>query len=505
MPIDVLPNKLAVFGRDQWDEKYRRSYRLRDPDADMRDGTQPANDAGAMSDQLQILSYNAQQIGLSIPLSTCTIDQLAERAEEHGIPPRFPAIGSSGYVTINAPTGTTIFSGDELSDDDGLGLKFQCIRTDTYFSTTAVPIVAITTGPQSNQDPGAALHWNSPRAGCGPSVTVVEQPDGTGLSGGREEESRDEFEQRISDSLANPASAGNDAAYQRLIESSKAHGIPVQKAFTLPACLGPGTMGCAFLLKPARLGAQRRPNPVQSGQVRDYVIGQLPGDDGYCEVWVEAQPTDIVLDVNWADGAASWTDTIKWPPRYDPAGTPGAIGVTVATGASVFTLDCLNGLRTGVTQPSAGQTIAFLNRNTGKFSRKKILSFTGTGPWVVTVDTTNNSSDTSYTPVVGQRCCPWSDSLDLIVAPILRHFETLGPGEQQATFFDPGLKQKRNPAAPKYWPHAIGNRLAGDILKESFVQDAVIREGLGVSAAIGVPGELLYLIELQYITAFPLT
>ncbi|HEY3254602.1 MAG TPA: baseplate J/gp47 family protein [Polyangiaceae bacterium] len=504
MPLDVLPDQLDVFTRDEWIEKYKRSYRLRDPGADMRDGTQPANDAAAISDQLQILSQNARQIAQSIPLSTQTLAQLEQTAEELGVPAQFPAVGSSGYVTIDAPTGTTIYSGDELRDEAGSGLTFQCIITDNYSSAKPVPVVAIDVGPATNLEAETQLQWSAPRPGCSSLCKVLRQPDGSGLSGGREEESRDEFASRISDALANPAVAGNDAAYQRAVESSKTHGVSVEKCFTTPCCLGPGTIGVCFTLKPAQLGADRIPNPVLSATVRDSVVGAFPADDGYCEVQLIAQNTDIVLDVDWADGAKGWVDAVTWPPRYAPLGTPGAISAFSATPTS-FTLVCLNGNYTGVVQPAVGQTIAFLNRSTGKFARKKIASFTGTGPWVVTVDITNSASDTSYAPIDSQRCCPWSDSLDLLVAPIKKYFDTLGPGEQQATFSDPGLRQRRNPASPKYWPNVIGNRLAGDILKESFIQDAVIREGLGTSTFTGVPGALAYLIQLQFITAFPLT
>lgn len=504
MPLDVLPDELAVFTRDEWIAKYKRSYRLRDPGADMRDGTQPSNDAAAIGDQLQILSQNARQIAQSIPLSTCTLPQLEQRAEELGIPGQCPSIGSSGYVAINAPTGTTIFSGDELTEDSGSGLKFQCIVTSTYSTTTPVPVAAIDVGPATSLDAGTAMQWSSPRPGCAPLCTVLEQADGAGLSGGRDEESRDEFAQRISDALANPAAAGNDATYQRLVESSKAHGVSVEKCFTTPCCIGPGTTGVTFTMKPARLGSSRIATSVQSGIVRDFTAGQTPADDGYCEVQLVAQPEDIVLDVTWADGATSWVDSVPWPPRYDPAGTPSAVICTAATGPTGFTLECQTHVYTGVVQPVAGQVIAFLNRTTGKFSRKKIASFTGVGPWVITADTTNSASDVDYTPVDNQRCCPWSDSLDLLVSPVLKYFGTLGPGEQQSEFFDPGLRQKRNPVSPKYWPNHIGNRIAGDILKEAFIQDAVIREGLGVAAAVGVPGAVAYLIELRYITAFPL-
>jgi len=504
MPLDVLPDELAVFDRDEWIEKYKRAYRLRDPGADMRDGTQPANDAAAIGDQLQILSQNARQIAQAIPLSTQTLAQLEQTAQELGVPGQVPALGSAGYVTIDAPTGTKIYSGDELRDESGTGFTFQCITTGTYSSSKPVPIAAIDVGPTTNLDAGTSLQWSAPRPGCSSLCTVLAQPDGTGLTGGRDEESREEFAQRISDALANPAVAGNDAAYQRAVEDSKSHGVPVQKCFTIPACLGPGTTGICFTLKPARLGADRIPNPVLSGIVRDSVRGRFPGDDGYCEIMLEEQPLDIVLDVEWAEGAKSWVDTVTWPPRYEAGGTPGPVTVSAATSPTTFTLACTSGVYTGVPQPANGQAIGFLNRTTRTFARKKILSFTGTGPWVITVDTINGASDTSYTPIVGQPCCPWSDSLDLIVAPILTYFGTIGPGEQQATFFDPGVRQHRNPPSPKYWPNVVGNRLAGDILKETFVQDAVIREGLGTTTQIGVPGALLYLIGLRYVTAFPL-
>src|SRR6478609_8785109 len=391
MPLDVLPDKVAVFDRDEWIEKYKRSYQLRDPGADMRDGTQPANDAGAIADQLQILSYNALQIAQSIPLSTQTLEQLEQTAQELGVPGQSPAVGSTGYVSINAPTGTKIYAGDELRDETGTGFSFQCIQTGTYSTTKPVPIAAIDVGPTTNLAAGTSLQWSAPRPGCSSLCTVLEQPDGSGLTGGGDEESRDDFAQRISDALANPAVAGNDAAYQRAVESSRTHGVAVEKCFTTPCCIGPGTTGIAFTIKTKRLGADRIPSPLLSATVRDAVRGQFPGDDGYCEVMLVAQPTGIVLDVDWADGAKSWADSITWPPRYLNAvsGFPGAIVVSGSATPTVFTLMSASSVYTGVPQPANGQTIAFFNRTTNKVERKKILSFTGTGPWVITVDTTN--------------------------------------------------------------------------------------------------------------------
>jgi len=504
MALDVLPGTIGVKTRDEWIAAYKRSYKLRDPDASTDEGTQPHIDATSIADQLAILSENARQIGRLIPLSEVTGSRLDQRAAELGMPPRFPDIGSSGFVAAQtAAGGSTIESGDELTDADSNELRFQCTRTATYFNGDPVPIAAISVGPQTNLDAGTLLQWSAPRPGCSPNALVVEQTDGSGLSGGRVAESDDELRQRISDTLANPAAAGNDAAYQRLVENSQGHGVAVQKAFTFAAASGAGTIGVAFTLKPATVGGSRVPNAALIDTVRDYVVGLLPGDDQYLEVALVAQPLSITLDVQWATGAADWVDAIRWPVRA--AAGAGAIVVTAATSATDFTLGRdIGGSYTGVPAPVAGQNVGFYDRAAQVFRRKRIGTVVGAGPWSITVDTANAASDTSYTPVVGQRACPWSDSLDLLVAPIVSFFGTFGPGEQQATFFDPGVRQRRNPPSPKTWPSVVSNRLAGDILKEPPIQDAIVREGLGTVATIGTPGATAYLIELEFIAAFPL-
>lgn len=505
-----LPDQIVVRNRTEWREAYLRSYRLRDTDADTREDTQPWVDASALADQLAILSENARQIGRKIPLSELSEEQLDQRLEELGLPQRFPDLGASGFVIAHTGlTGSHIFSGDELTEPDS-GLHFQCITTDDYSDGDYVPVAAIDTGPSTNLAAGVQLVWSGSRPGLFPDATIAEQTDGDGLSGGRLAESGDEVRLRISDTLADPAASGNDAGYRRHMSNSRGHGVPVQQPFTYSCILGPGTIGGAFTLKPSRPGASRVPNATQVQQVRDYIRGQMPIDDGYLDVMLIAQPVDIVIDVDWAEGAAGWTDAVgaRWPERR-PTGA-GAVVVTAATDATHFTLATDNASYSGVTGPVAGQTLGFFDSNaeTGIWRRKKILNVSGSGPWVITCDTANASSDTSLTPAVGARVSPWSDSLNTTVAPLVAHFETLGPGEQRATFFDPGLREKRSPASPRSWPSNITNRLAGELLnvaKVPSIGDAVVREGLGVTATVGTPGAISYLPELGDVAIFPLT
>jgi len=504
MALDTIPdNGISVLTREKMRSLWLRCFRIRQPEASTEQDTQPWVDASVAADVLAPMSMNARTIGRSIPLSEVSGDRLDQRLKELGMPERFPETGSQGSVTIQASsTGVYIPADVQLQDLDN-GLRFKTAVAGTYQDLFSVPIVGIDAGTQTNLKPGTKMIWLQGIPGLFQTCFVTEQSDGSGLSGGRAAESDDEVRKRISDTLANPAAAGNDAAYQRLMENSRGHGVAVQKAFTYPAINGAGTIGGAFTMKPATAGGSRRPNATQIALVQAYVTGQMPADDTYLPITLVPYAIDISFDVNWAKGAAGWYDIYPWPSRYDL--THGAIVVSAATNSSNFTLATDNGVYTGVRQPSPGNNIAFYdNSGTGFFRRKKILTVTGTGPWVCTVDTSNAVSDTTYTPVIGQRAFPWSDSLQTLIEPIAEYFGTLGPGEQIANFFDPGLRQRRNPAPPKQWPSTISSKIETGILNLTSVNDVRTIEGLGTPTPIGAAGAFSHILELKSISVFPL-
>lgn len=510
MALDVLPDEIIVKTRDEWLALYLRSHKLRAPLASIDQDSEPYVTGSALADQLNIQSENARQMGRTIPLASLNGKALDAELAALGLAPRFPQTGSQGAVIPTTSLGgSNVPAGTECTDPNGQ--IFVVTTTALYVNPNGVPgvnipIAAKSTGPTTNLAAGTKLTWSAPPGGLTPQAFVVRQSDGSGLSGGRLAETDDEVRNRISDAYANPAAAGNDAAYQQAIEFSKGHGVAVQKAFTYPCVLGPGTTAFCFTLSPASPGSTRIPNPTQIQQVRDYVVGQFPNDDGLCDCILIAQNVDIVVSVTWAEGADDWVDAVPWPPYYGPAATPSAFVVTAATSPTSFTVDCLGGVRSGAIAPQAGNTIGVYNQTAGTFEEKRILSVSGSGPWPLTIDTTNGISDTTYTPAIGQRVCPWSDSLDTLVAPVLAYYGTIGPGEQfdNVGLFDPGLRLRRSPRTPRFWPATITNRIATDILNVDSVENAIITEGLNTQTTVGTPGVSSYLIELGFISAFPI-
>ncbi len=512
MTIDQLPGEITTTTRDQEIERWKRAHRLRVPDADTGPGTQPDVDARVAADAVMPLYAAATIIGKNAVLEQATGEAVDQWGEREGVGERREAVGASGYVEVRASSGGgTVQADDELVNEDS-GLIYRALVTDHYDDGDALAIIGKDTGPDTNLEPGTQLKWSSPRPGIGAIVTVIEQSDGSGLSGGRNKESDDEYKARIQEEKQTRAASGNDAEYQLLAQNTPS--VSVQKAFTYPAILGSGTTCVVFTMRPASPGGSRIPNPVQVGLVESFVVGEMPGDDGAFFALLAEEDADVVYQIEWDESGVGWEDVVPWPPYYAPSDSPGAIVVSAATSATSFTLATDDAVYTNVQQPVAGQTIAFYDPDEFEFVRKRILSFTGTGPWVITVDTTNDVSDTGYTPAVGQRAMPWSDSLNAILytppsadgktkaSGVLAHFDTLGPGEQVASFYDDGTRQKRQPRPPKSWPSTLTTRDLVRAITAAAVSDVDVLEGDGAAPSVGTPGILSYILRLRYVSVF---
>jgi len=499
--------EIVVYSRDQWRDRYLRSYQIRVPGADVREGTQPWIDACAIADQLVVQSGAAQAIALGQTLEGKTSAELDKFGEDHGIT-RPPATGSIGYAVMGTATsslGTTPLFGAELIHAE-TGLSYRFTGSGTYYAGDAFPVAANSTGPGTNLDADAKLIWSSPPAGCDPVSLVEEQPDGSGLSGGREKATDGEYVLVLREALSDPASAGNAAAYTQLAEFSLGHGVPVEKAFVYPCVKGPGTTAICVVLKPSRRGASRVPSGAQLAAIAGYIGEKMPRDDGYFVCSTVVQNRDVYLLVDWAKPATGWADLAPWPPYYATtvaAPAPATITVASATDSTHFVLKTANAGYTTPAQPSVGTTIGFYDKAKGKWRRKKILSVAGTGPWTIVCDTTSGASDTGYTPVVDQPVAPWSDSLNLLVDPVAAYLETFGTGEQFASFYDEGMRQRRYPRPPKAWPNIFSNRVEIGVFNLDAIEAVSLAEGDGGTTTVGTPGTLSYLQELRYIAAYP--
>ena len=241
-------------------------------------------------------------------------------------------------------------------------------------------------------------------------------------------------------------------------------------------------------------------NAAQVALAEAYVKGQFPADDGGFACTLLEQTVDVALSITWAASALTWTDATPWPP-YVPASK-----VRVSNAVAPTTTSCR--LFTGIstTVPQVGQTIGFFDRPNKTFRRKKILTVSVVTPnlvWDVTFDTTNNASDVTYAPVIGTAASPWSDSLDTLIEPIVGYFDTLGPGEQVASFPDPGQRQRRSPQSPTSWPNTITNRILAPLFDLTSIEDLDLEEpATPLNTTVGVPGVLAYLMTLGDLAAF---
>jgi hypothetical protein len=504
MPLDELTGEVVTLRRNEERDKWLRSYHLRNPDADIDPGSEPYILAVTYADQKMVVYNDATNIGAACTSRNKTGSAVDEALEELGME-RLPATGASGYVEIGTSAGGTyIFRGDELIDPN-TSTRYMCNESRTYDDGEDVPIVGVDTGPGTDRDPGTVLQWAAPRPGCGTYATVIQQNDaGDGLTGGRYEETDKEALARIKDWKSNQPASGNDAAYRKAMK--EVPGLRVEQGFTYPACLGPGTMAVAFTLPPV-LGGSRCPNAVQLSQMYEYLVGQFPADDSLFVMAMIEQTRDVCLDVDWTTGVAQWSNTAPWPAYYELSPGSGSGGLVVDSSptpsATTFGIKTYNADYTTCGAPTVGTVVAVYDTAKGVFRRKEISQITGTGPWTVICETANAASDLTYTPVAGQRICPWSDSLNALAAKVREYFDGLGPGEQQTTFTDEGLRQKRQPEAPANWHHAVTSaRMLRVLLDLDALNDCDVIEGEGATTT-GTPGTLVYLLTLRYLAAFP--
>jgi hypothetical protein len=237
---------------------------------------------------------------------------------------------------------------------------------------------------------------------------------------------------------------------------------------------------------------------------------------------IVAQPVTIVLKVLWAVGAAGWADGTTFPLYH---ASPNLVSAAANAGGA-RTPTAFRVTSSAMTEiPQVGQSIAFFDLANLVFRRKKFATVTtiSATAYDVTVSPTDGVSDTGYTPLNGQPCCPWSDSLNSMVTSVVAYMDTLGPGEQFSVFFDPGLRQHRSPVSPQFWPSSITNRLIGGsavpvpasgpqqnqppvptLLTLSTIQDVVLVEpSVPFAVSTGTPGVSSNMLELGGLVVFP--
>lgn len=499
MALDDLPSALVVPLRDSERDRYLRDVRLRNPGANTSEGTLEYADASVFADMMMPVYYDAKTMGdyvANVNKSGPAVDLELQNAGTS----RLPEVGGSGYVGITASTGGgTIFQGDEIKDTK-TGFRYQCIATALYANGQYVPIQGIDTGPTTNLDALTVMTWTFPRPGISPTAIVIEQVDGTGLSGGRNAETDQQAIDRLKNQRATPPASGNDADYQTAIQ--KTPGLIIQQGFTYPDIRGASSTAITATLRPGTPGGNRIPNPTQMAQIAAYVKGKFAATDNVYMTTLIASPVELWFDIDWAPGAAGWADLAPWPPESTLLTQLFRVDTAVVPTTTTFRLSSFS----LTTPPQIGQTIAFYDQPNGTFRRKRILSFTtvNTNTFDIVCDTFNGTSDLTYVPYVGQAPGPWSDSLTSIISDVVEFFDTLGPGEQLDPLPDPNLKMRRSPRSPSVAASIVTNRIVKSLFDLAQINDITLKSpSVPYATPVGSPGFVSYLLTLGSIVCFP--
>lgn len=495
----VLPDQLTVSSRDDLVARFLADIAFRAPTVAVGQGLTPNIDAVMVADAVLPILGEAVRQGEGIDLDNLSGDALQQEAVDSGLPAQLPAVGATGYGVVSASIGGGNAPTGLIAKHPTTQAKYKVVVGGVYADGDPIQLVSVDTGPQTNLEAGTILQWVSPPIGFNLYVTVQADSNGDGLIGGRDAETDEEIRQRIRDARANPAASGNDAAYQDA--ARKTPSVPSVAAFTYPAIGGPGTTCVAILVRPSKLGASRIPTAAQLTLVRGNVIGQMPKDDSSAFVVVIEVPTSVIVQLDWAQGNAKWTDNQPWP-TYDAGGnfvvqaapTPTPTSFTVLTAGAQ-------------SAPVVGQTIAVFDRANLRFLPKRIVSVSGANPYALTFDS-GGGSDTTFVPSTGALISPWSDSLAQLPDLLATYFETLGPGEMKdflvTPFFDDGYREKRNPPSPQYWPNEITERILVPILELASVEGAKIASpSLPAITPVGVLNTSVNLLTLGDVAVFP--
>jgi len=489
-----VADKLIVWDGKAIERAHLRSLKIAIPDLDVSSG-QPLVEARIARDMVLPLMANAVATADTSSLDNRLSSDLDAIGAAEGIA-RPPAVGASGYVLASTATGgATIFAGDEWRPK-GSKTRYQCAVTALYADGDQVPVVGLDVGPGTNLPAGTEGEWSNPRTGCSPSAAVWSE----GLTGGRDQANAEEYKSVIVERRARPAVGANEAAYLALIEDPKATGIAVQRAFVWPAITGTGMVGASFTMRPASPGGSRLPSEAQLAIMLAALEGTFYGDDGIVMISIAEEPATLKFRATWKKAAAGWASSAAWPP-YN-----GGVAVYVDNGAAITASAMRVTSASATDAPLVGQVIGLFNtaaqidgETRPGFERKTILTVTEVvagESWDLTFDMAAGASSV-FVPANGALVSPWSDSLNLIVPPVVAYFDGMGPGEMLATLPDPGRRARRQPENPESWPSIISNRLDALVQGVSAVRSATLVEPSTTEAtSTGTLGVLAYLRRL---------
>jgi uncharacterized phage protein gp47/JayE len=409
----------------------------------------------AVAQEISVVHANTQIKADQLMGDTATGEDQDRLYEQFGLT-RQGETSSVGNIVLDASAATLVAVDTELVD--GAGLRYAVTVGGLYSDGDSIPIQAIDTGEDTNHAEGDILRWVGTAPAFANSDAAV---DVGGLTEGADIEDDETFRQRFYDLFTDPPAGDNPAQVAIIAEESDPR---VQKAFPYPALQGPGTVHVAVCAAPTATSKSRELDAtVLSGTVRPYVVGKIGEHADTTVTGVEdyAVNAAVYLTIPNAPTASQpgsgggWLDGTPWP----AAGSATAYAeVTVVTSTTQITVDASAAPTAGVSR------IAWLSHLDWTIKTATVVSYTGTGPYALTLDSPLAGI------VTGVYVFPQCTNQDLYAEALLDAFALMGPGEKTADA--PTLvRAYRHPPPQQSWPYSLN---ATVLRKISDVGDEVL-------------------------------
>ncbi len=390
---------------------------------------------------------------------------------------RLVATGADGAVAATGTDGTVIPGGATIPDPaaavatDPNGNRYQNITTEVIgvapnaTGQASLTLKGIDTGLVTNLAAGTVLTWSANiNPGTDPTASVSTQ-----FEGGFDEETDEEYSERIVQRIRDRPASGNAAHFQAWAQQVS---TAVDQAFVYPVALNAGSVLVAITKKrnpdattPEGPDARVPTNtmlldvgsfliapdsPVVPQRVFVVVTGMVP------------QPADMTLRISMSLGrSGGWADVIPWP-SYST--TFESVEITSLTSQTVFSLSTDVALPNGApsaTAPDAPQMMVF-DEATSRWIELTVTSVTRVGATNV-FDVVLASAPTGHTLALGDRISPYTDQFTAIAEAVESYFDTLGPGEVVQSADPRFARAARQPAPADDFPIRAGQAVIGTI------------------------------------------
>lgn len=345
------------------------------------------------------------------------------------------ATGGSGSVLATASTGTIYVGSTTIGDSsanvarDPSGKQYQVLVTTVADANgeATLQMQGIDTGDDTNLAEGAILTWVNPPLGSDSEASVSET-----FTGGFNEETENEFAQRIIRRIRNKPGAGNSAQFRLWAQNSS---NAVYDAFIYPTALHSGSLIVAVVQKRgSTVGPNARVASIGTlTTVTAYLLPPtspiVPHGIHVLVTTVNPEPVDFSMLLSMPRGSSGgWTDTDPWP-KYESTIEEGA-PIRSVTSQLEFTLETyseISGVEVGDSLTSDDvPALMVWNDETSAFETLDVASVTRNSSTIYTV-VLNNEPD--KTLVVDDIISPNNERAEVIAEAFQDYFDELGPSE----------------------------------------------------------------------------